>query len=469
MLRRRTPTGSDTHTLANNEKYQADLKLLSTSLNGDILLPHTEEYELRRIVWNGAKSPALIVRPTNTTDVVAAVNFAREHDMAVAVKSGGHSTAGHSSSNGGVMIDLARMHTIDIDPKRNFARIEPGLTWGEVAMKFHYHGLAISAGDTPSVGVGGLTLGGGIGWMVRKYGLAIDHLKAVEIVTAAGQILRASAEENADLFWGLRGGGGNFGVATAFEFEPHKGGNVIGGAVYYDAEHEGEKILRAWRNYMLEAPDELMTHVFMMPPSDRLPALISIMVCYTGDLVTGNRVVAPLRKLGKPLADQIKAMPYASLVPAVDTEDGFMAARHHTRSMFMKRFSNEAIRTILAQFTKAGAPPLQIRILGGAMKRVPVDATAFAHRDKEAFLVAFGGAELGSVNAEVLRLSMEQAWSPLEQYQAGAYVNFLDRAGMGTGVHDAYPDETYARLVTLKNKYDPTNMFRHNHNIKPTR
>ena len=302
----------------------AGIEDLRARLQGELIEPDDRRYERARATWNGAVSgqPALIVRCADAVDVAAAIAFAREQGLPVAVRSGGHSMAGHSTCDG-VVIDLSPMKGIEIDPSRRVARIEPGLTWGEVAAATQPHGLAISSGDTASVGVGGLALGGGIGWMVRKHGLAIDNLRSVELVTADGRFLRASAAENAELFWGLRGGGGNFGVATAFEFDLHPAGIVLGGAVFYDAADadRAEDILRAYARLAAAAPDELTTQALLMlaPPAPFIPPdrqgrpVVAIAVCYAGDLAEGERAVAPLRRLATPIADVIGPMPYPAI------------------------------------------------------------------------------------------------------------------------------------------------------------
>jgi FAD/FMN-containing dehydrogenase len=245
------------------------LRGFRASLHGTLISPGDDDYEAGRKVWNGMfdKYPALIVRCADQNDVINAVQFARSQQLPVAVRSGGHSMAGYGTNEDGLVIDLSSMKAIAVDPVRRIARIEPGLTWVEVANALQQYGLALTAGDTGSVGVGGLLLGGGIGWMVRKYGLAIDHLLAVELVTADGEIVRASADENNELFWGLRGGGGNFGVAMAFEVDLHQGGTILGGAVFYEAT-EAERILRGYARLAAAAPDELSTQALLVlaPP-----------------------------------------------------------------------------------------------------------------------------------------------------------------------------------------------------------
>jgi FAD/FMN-containing dehydrogenase len=457
--------------------YRQFMQELAASLQGEMVLPDTPDYESARGVWNGAadRHPALIVRPVNVADVITAITFAREQHMEVSVRSGGHSIAGYGTNDGGLVIDLSLMKAITVDPERRIARIEPGLTWGEVASTLQPHGQALTSGDVASVGVGGLLLGGGIGWMVRKYSLAIDRLRTVELVTADGEILRASADENAELFWGLRGGGGNFGVATAFEVDLHPAGIILGGAVFYDAA-EAERILRAYAPYAAAAPDELTTIATFMaaPPAPFIPpekqgtAVVALLVCYTGDLAEGARVVAPLRTLGTPIADVISPMPYPAMF-ALNEEGTIRGLQHSVRSLFLRALSDDVIHTIVEEAAAIMSPMtvVQVRVLGGAMSRVPADATAFAHRDKQALVMATNFAP-PSADAEPARVRTEQIWQALWPYASGVYVNFLGDEGERR-VHEAYPPATYARLAALKKRYDPTNLFHLNQNITPAR
>jgi FAD/FMN-containing dehydrogenase len=448
---------------------------LQATLSGRLLSRHDEDYENERKVWNGMidRYPALIVRCMDATDVIASVTFARDQGMAVAVRSGGHSFAGHSTIDGGMLIDLSSMRAITIDRGRRIARIEPGLTWGEVARAAHAYGLGLTSGDMASVGVGGLMLGGGIGWMVRKHGLAIDHLRAVELVTASGEILRASERAHPELFWGLRGGGGNFGVATAFEVELHPAGTMLGGAVFYEAS-EAERILHGYAHHATEAPDELSTQAMLMaaPPAHFIPQslqgrpIVAILVCCAGDLAQGERVVAPLRRLATPIADLVGPMAYPALfdLTQVGTIRGL---EQHVRSLFLQTLSGEVLHTLTEETLATMTPEtiVQIRVLGGAMGRVSVNATAFAHRATQAMVIItnFGPP---SANAEGRSARTEQVWKALQPYAEGVYVNFLAEEGEQR-IHEAYPPATYARLAALKNRYDPTNFFHMNQNIKP--
>ncbi len=457
--------------------FRQAIQELASRFHGEILFPGDPDYDSARVVWNGVgnRHPAMIARPTGVDDVISAVDFAREQGVEVAVRSGGHSMPGYSTIDNGMVIDLSNMKSITVDPERRIARLEPGLTWGEVAGTLQPYGLALTSGDTATVGVGGLLLGGGIGWMVRKYGLTIDHLKAVELVTAEGQFLRASADENAELFWGLRGGGGNFGVVTAYEVSLHPAGMVIGGAVIYDAA-DAEGILKAYARIAEAAPDELTTIVnfiaappapFIPPEKQGMPVLV-IMVCYTGDLAEGERVVAPLRSLGTPIADIISPMPYPAMF--VMTEEASILGRQHTvRSLFMRTLSDDAIHTMVREAAAVVSPEtlVQVRVLGGAMSRVPANATAFAHRDKQAMVLIASSVPV-SADGELSRARAERVWQAMRPYADGVYVNFLADEG-DRRIHEAYPPATYARLAALKKLYDPTNMFHLNQNIPPAR
>lgn len=451
------------------------LQGLASILKGRVVLPDDPDYAQARTVWNASydRFPALIVHAVDSGDVRAAVAFARDLGLAVSVRSGGHSFSAQSTNDGGLVIDLSSMKAISIDPASRIARIEPGLTWGEVAHAAQPHGLALTSGDMGSVGVGGLAVGGGIGWMVRKHGLTIDNLLAAEVVTAGGSLLRASEAENPDLFWAIRGGGGNFGIVTAFEFRLHPAGLVVGGAVFYDAA-EAVEILEAYTRYAASAPDELTTMALIMPapPAPFIPPplhgtlVLALLVCYTGDLEEGQRVIAPLRRLGTPVADVIGPMPYPALF-ALTAEGGARGLQHHDRSLFLNSLDGELIRSIVAQARTLTAPMsiTQIRVLGGAMARVAPEATAFAHRDKP-FMLTIIAAWMDPAESARHCASVERFWRNVEPHAAGVYVNFLADEGEAR-IRDAYGPDTYRRLAGLKRRYDPDNLFRLNQNIPP--
>ena len=457
--------------------YWRALPTLAKRLRGELVLPGDPDFDSLRTGWNAAFDgyPAMIVRCLDADDVIAAVTFARELGMAVSVLSGGYSIAGYGTNYNGMVIDLSPMKAITIDPQQRTARIEPGLTCGEVANALQPYGLALTSSDTASVGIGGRLLGGGIGWMVRKYGLAIDHLRAVELVTADGEFLRASADEHADLFWGLRGGGGNFGIATAFEVDLHPAGVILGGAVFYDAA-DSERILRAYASYAEAAPDELTTMALLMaaPPAPFIPLtkqakpVVAIAVCYTGNLAKGERVVAPLRTLGKYIVDMITPRSFAAIFSLTKGCE-IHGLQHVVRSLFLPTLDNaEVIHTIVEEAAAITSPGtlVRLRVLGGAMSQVPAEATAFAHRDKQA-LVMIDNFGPRAADDKYRQDRTDYIWQALSPYADGAYTNFLGDERREQ-VHEAYPPATYARLVALKNHYDPTNLFHLNQNIKPT-
>jgi hypothetical protein len=444
------------------------IQALQARLLGDVILPGDEQYDSARRtqILNYDRYPALIVRAADASDVIRAVEFAQARDLPLAVRSGGHSVPGYSTVDGGIVVDLSRMKAISVDAERRTVWAQPGVTSGELFAATQPHGLVLTTGDTSSVGLGGLTLGGGIGWLVRTYGLTIDHLLSVEMVTADGRIVVASQEQNPELFWALRGGGGNFGIVTGFEFRLEPAATILGGALILPATPE---VLRGYAAYTPQAPDELTTIAFMMP-SPPLPfvpeawhgrLVVMIVAAYVGDVEEGQRAIDPLRALAKPIADLIGPMPYSGLF-----EFTAMGAQPHAatvRSGYMSELSDDDIETMLLHYVTHPNPMgmVQLRGLGGAFARVPADATAFAHRDKPLFLaiIALGGEERDRIWAETL-------WSELQPRTSGVYVNFLADEGE-TRIRAAYPPATYARLAAIKRRYDPTNLFRLNQNIRP--
>jgi FAD/FMN-containing dehydrogenase len=346
-----------------------------------------------------------------------------------------------------------------LDADKRIVRVGAGVRWGEVAKQLEPHGLAISSGDTASVGVGGLALGGGIGWMVRGHGLAIDNILAIEIVTADGQTLRASADDHADLFWALRGGGGNFGVATAFEFRAEVCKGIIAGTINYHFA-DLEAVLRGWSSYMRTAPETLNSTIVAMPGFGPDPdPVLMIMVCFDGtDEAAAKAAIDPLRAIAKPTHEDIKPEPYSAMLgEAMD-----VPFKVQTHNGFVKRFDDTVIQAVVGMCTQDEKPILQIRSLGGAMNRVPADATAFAHRGYEAFIVMPAFAD----TMEHAGHKVDELWAPLKPLTTGAYVNFLTDVSQDN-VRTAYPPETYARLASVKAAYDPENIFCRNATILP--
>lgn len=450
------------------------LHALETRLTGEVVWPGHPGYEQARKVWNGAvdRHPALIVRPADSADVALAVTFSREYDLPLAIRSGGHGIAGHGTIDHGLVVDLSSMHQLRIDPNRRIARAQPGLTWGEYAGQAQEYNLATTSGDVSSVGLAGLALGGGIGWFVRKHGLTIDNLLAVDVVTAAGQLITASAEEHPDLFWGLRGGGGNFGIATEFTFRLHPAGTILGGAVFYPAA-EAPELIRAAADYAAQAPDELTIQVVLMnaPPEPFIPRehhgqlAVAVLVCCAGDLREAARIVAPLRSLGSTIADLITPMPYPGIFAL--TEPATVKGEYHDgRSMFLRTMDEQVIGAIVDGASRGtqAYPRVQIRVLGGAMARIPKEATAFFHREKPFMFSIFNSAsDPGAFECQ--QPWLEEFWQAMQPWADGVYVNFLNDEG-AERVQEAYGAH-YPHLRELKARYDPDNLFNANQNIEP--
>ncbi len=441
------------------------------SLRGTLLRPSDEGYSEARALWNAMidRRPGLIVRCAGVADVINAIHFARQHNLLVAVRGGGHNVAGNAVCDGGMVLDLSRLKSVRVDPVHRTARAEPGLTWGEFDRETQAFGLAVTGGAISTTGIAGVTLGGGWGWLARQYGLASDNLLSVDIVTADGQFLTASATEHADLFWGVRGGGGNFGVVTSFEDRLHRVGPVLAGMVIYPYE-KAKDVLRFYREFTRTEPDELTSWVVLMtsPAGDPVAA---IAVCYSGALEEGERVLRPLRAFGPPLIDQIGPMAYTAVQSSVDA---FYPPGLHDywKSSFLQDLSDEAIDTMVAHCAMRPGPlcHMVMEELGGAVSRVGHEATAFNHRDVRYNFLSLGVCADPAESAPCIRWARE-FWRAMQPFASGGvYVNYLGQeADEGAErVQAAYGPQKYERLVALKNTYDPTNFFRFNQNIKPT-
>lgn len=447
---------------------------LRATLNGRVIAPDGAGYDEARVVFSGEfdRRPAFIVRAADATDVSRVVSLARETGLPLAIRSGGHSSAGHSATDGGIVLDLRDMKALDIDVDGRTAWAETGLTAGEYTTATAAYGLATGFGDTGSVGIGGITLGGGIGYLVRKYGLTIDSLLAAEIVTADGQLLHVDAETHPDLFWAIRGGGGNFGVVTRFQFRLHRVNGVVGGMLMLPATPD---VIAAFIAEAEAAPGELSTiaNVMPAPPLPFVPAehhgrlVIMALMCYAGaddNVAFGERAIAPFRALASPIVDMIRPMQYPEMYPPEDPNYHPTAT---ARTMFVDSIDRSVAETIVAylEASDASVRAAQLRVLGGAMARVPTDATAFAHRASRIMVnvaAFYNGAE---------DRALREAWvaefaAALRQGDAGVYVNFLGDEGEAR-VRAAYPGATWDRLAAVKARYDPTNLFRLNHNIPP--
>lgn len=446
----------------------ATVVAFSSHLDGETLRPGGNGYEDARKVWNGMidKRPALIVRCASVGDVVEAVRFAREHDLLASVRCGGHNIAGKAVCDGGLMIDLSGMRSVQVDPVKLTARVAGGALLGDLDRETQAFGLATTAGVVTHTGVGGLTLGGGVGRLARKHGLACDNLIGVEIVTASGDVLRASATENADLFWGVRGGGGNFGVVTAFEFELHPvGPGVLGGKVVHRLE-EARAALDFYQEFSRTAPDELSADaIFLTSPEGE--RVLAISVCYIGPIEEGERVLQPLRRHGPPLLDDIGPLAYTEVQAGAD--DFFpIGLRYYWKSHFLKEISGDAVEATVDHFAEVPSPQslLVFQQFGGAVGRVGRSETAFWHREVQWDNFPTS-AWTDPAESETQVQWVREWWELMKPFSMGGeYVNNLGEEGEDR-VRASY-GANYERLVAIKNKYDPTNFFRLNANITPT-
>jgi FAD/FMN-containing dehydrogenase len=441
------------------------------SLRGPLIAPSDDSYDEARKVWNGNidRRPGLIVCCGGVADVINAVHFARDNHLLVSVRGGGHNVAGSSICDGGLMIDLSRMKSIRVDPVTRTARAEPGVRGGELDHETQAFGLATPTGIVSETGIAGLTLGGGFGWLSRTYGLAADNLLSVDIVTADGRLLRTSATEHEELFWGIRGGGGNFGIVTSFEYQLHPVGPTVLAGMVTRPFDQAQEVLRFYRDFSSTIPDALTASAGLLtsPEGHRRVALV---VCYNGPRMEGERVIEPLRQFGPPLEDHIGAMPYRQLQTMFDA----MAApgqQYYEKAPLMQAISDEAIDILVANFAHVTSPLSWVLFeqMGGATSRRAKDANAFSHRDAQYQLVIVS-AWLDAGGAERHIRWVRKTAEAMEPFiMGGSYINVLGReAEEGVDRIRAAFGEPYERLVALKNTYDPTNLFRHNQNIRPT-
>jgi FAD/FMN-containing dehydrogenase len=444
---------------------------LRAAFGDRVIAPGDAGYDKARTVFYGGidRRPAVIVRPADATEVARVVSLARETGLELAVRSGGHSLAGYSVSDGGIVLDLSGMRSLEIDAEQRTAWAEAGLTAREYTNAAGAYGLATGFGDTGSVGIGGITLGGGVGYLVRKQGLTIDALLAADIVTADGHLLRVDTEMYPDLFWAIRGGGGNFGVATRFHFRLYEVNTIVGGMLLLPATPE---VIRAFIAEAEAAPDELSTiaNIMPAPPMPFVPAehhgrlVVMTLMAYAGETEAGQHAIAPFRALATPIADMVRPMRYPEIYPP-DPEDYHPVGA--ARSMFIDSVDGRAAETIVdhLQASTASMAVAQLRVLGGAMARVPSDATAFAHRGRRIMV------NVAALYERPDEAAAHEAWvagfaAALGKDGAGVYVNFLGDEGEAR-VREAYPGSTWDRLAVIKGHYDPTNLFRLNHNIPP--
>lgn len=457
-------------TLAGTETVIAGstVEAFNNSLQGALLCADDAGYEPARQVWNGMinKRPALIARCTGVADVVQAITFARTHDLLVAISGGKHNAAGHATCDGGLMIDLSPMKGIRVDAARRRVHAQGGVLWGEFDRETQVYGLATTGGTVNDTGIAGLTLGGGIGWLMGTYGLSCDNLVSADLVTADGKAITASATEHPDLFWALRGGGGNFGVVTSFEYQLHPVAQMLAGMVIYPRS-QARDVLRAHRDFSQSAPDEAVTIAAMMTAPDGAP-VIAIPMSYNGPLADGERVLAPLRRLGTPLLDDVGPKSYVAVQNILDPAAFPHGMARYWKSSFLKD-PGDNVLDLAFEYAEQMASPhsvLLLYLMHGAASRVPTEATAFGLRDTLWNLDVIGQ-WMEAASAEQHIRWVRDCWGALEPHATGGvYVNHLG-ADEPERVRAAY-GKNYERLVQAKQQYDPTNFFRLNQNIRPT-
>jgi hypothetical protein len=449
------------------------IERLRAELTGRVTVPGDPDYDSVRTVVDGRidRHPAVIARVASAADVATVIAVARQSGLELAVRSGGHDGAGHSTTEGGIVLDTRDMKALEIDPQRRTAVAGAGLTAIAVTSAAQEHGLVIGFGDTGTVGIAGLTLGGGIGYLVRKHGMTIDSLLSADIVTADGDLLHVDEGNHPDLFWAIRGGGGNFGVATRFEYRLHDMPGFVGGMMVLPATAE---VIAGFMQAAAEAPEEFSTiaNVMNCPPMPFVPeeyhgqVVLLAMLAYSGNVEDGERAIEPFRALATPLADLVKAQSYTELFPP---EDESYRPKATGRTMFLDRVDLSAATAMVDALNASDAPlrAVQLRPLGGAMARVPADATAFAHRAAPVLAIVVSFYE-GADDLPRRRKWVEDLSGAIDQGFPGAYVNFVDEEGE-EGVRGAYPAATWDRLAQVKARYDPENVFRMNQNIPPAR
>src|SRR5438309_777794 len=455
---------------------QAALGRLRSSSKGELVFPSDATYDERRKIWNGSidRRPALIARCSSVSDIVAAVRFGRETDLPTAIRSGGHSFPGHSTCDGGLVIDLSPMKAIGVDVEKRTARVQAGVLLGELDRATQAFGLAVPAGIVTHTGLAGLTLAGGIGWLMRKHGLTVDQLLSVELVTADARVLRASASENPDLFWGIRGAGSNFGIVTAFEFRLNPvGPTVLAGPIFWPME-ESANVLRFYRDWITDVPDELTTVVVhrRMPALPAIPVelhgkpVVTVISCYAGPVEDGEVVIRPMRQFGTPILDLCMPKPFVAHQAMFDPS--FPRGRwYYFRSADVAELTDSVIDVVAERAPQMTSPLTAFPIfqLGGAIRRVGDDETAFNGRSA-GHTININAATASAAGFDEEREWSRSFWTALLPYQSSVYVNFLMDEGQER-IRQAYGPARYDRLKALKRKYDPDNFFRINQNIPP--
>jgi hypothetical protein len=444
------------------------IEAFQNDFHGQVIQPGDGTYDTARRIWNASidKRPGLIARCQGVADIVHAVKFARANNLLVAVKGGGHNVGGRALCDDGIVIDLSAMKGIFVDPRLRTVRVQPGATLGDVDRETHLHGLAVPTGVVSETGIAGLTLGGGVGWLVRKYGLTCDNLLSCDVVTAEGKLVTANNEINADLFWGLRGGGGNFGIVTSFLFRAHPVSTVLGGLIAYPRDQAGA-VIRHYRDFMPTAPDELTAYAGVISMPDGTPA-VGLMVCHCGETADGERVLKPLRTFGSPMLDAIGPMPF----PIMQSLAGGLSpdnTHNYVRSTFLRELSDEVIDLLIEHSNRMQSPlsRIVIQFFGGAAGRVGPADTAFAQRQAE-YNVGIESQWLDPAESEKHIRWTRALSDALKPHSSGGYLlNFL--GGEEIDAVRAAFGSNHARLAQLKTQYDPTNFFSLNQNVAPMR
>jgi FAD/FMN-containing dehydrogenase len=438
----------------------------SDHIAGEVIQPGDPSYDVARRIWNGSidRHPGMIVRCKGVADVVQSVRSARENELLLAIRGGGHNVAGRALCDDGMVIDLSDMKAVFVDPSANTVRVQGGATLGDVDRETHQFGLAVPAGVVSRTGIAGLTLGGGVGWLVRKYGLTCDNILSFEVVTADGRLLTASADENPDLFWALRGGGGNFGVITSFLFRAFPVSNVLGGLIVHPRD-QAREVIRHYRDFMQSAPEDLTAYLGLLTTPDGVPA-VAVIPCYCGDAAEGERVLKPLREFGSPLMDAVQTMPFPTMQRLLD--DAFPdGTQNYWKSTFISELSDDAIDVIVDHANRMASPmsAVVIEYYGGAAGRVGTADTAFAQRQAEYDIgIMAQWTDLAESDGHVEWA--RQMFDALVPYSSGGYLlNFLSEE-MPHTIRAAF-GSNYERLTEVKKRYDPTNFFRVNQNIVP--
>jgi hypothetical protein len=443
----------------------AAIEAFAAGLVGRAIGPEDAEYEAARTIWNAAidRRPGLIVRCRGTADVVAAVNFARAHDLLVAVRGGGHNVAGRALCDDGIVIDLSEMRGVTVDPDTRTVRVQGGATLADIDRETHLHGLAVPLGVVSKTGVAGLTLGGGVGWLVRKHGLSCDNVVSFELVTADGGVVTTSADSHPDLFWALKGGGGNFGIVTCFTFRAHPVSTVLGGLLVHPRERAGE-LLRYYRDFMATAPEELTVYCAFVTTPDGMPAVAAV-ACWNGDIADGERVMAPLRAFGPPLLDAVQPMPFPAMQQVLDAAfpDG---SQNYWKASFVPKL-DDAVVDLLVEHAGGMASPLSaivVEYYGGAPGRVGAAESAFAQRGSE-YNIGITGQWLDPAESPGHIAWVRALYDALEPHSSGQHLLNFQSEAPDDVVRVSFGDN-YARLADVKRKYDPTNFFSLNQNIR---